>query len=179
MIKIFSTANCAKIAEFRRGVDPADVFSISFSPSSELLAVTSDKSTLHVFDLTKTGEVDSSIASEATAGSKSSQKWGFLSKIPLMPRAFSDVYSFTSTHFESNDNAMASSSSGLSPATFPVPGLPGGRAAKGILGWHDDNTILVIGAGRDGRWEKFVLVAGDDGTRHCIRDSWKHYLGRN
>ena len=173
MIKIFSTANCAKIAEFRRGVDPADVFSIRFSPSSELLAVTSDKSTLHVFDLTKSGDMDFSVASDATASSKSSQKWGFLSKLPLMPRAFSDIYSFASAHFESSDNVVAS------PATFPVPGLPGGRAAKGILGWHDDNTIIVVGAGRDGRWEKFILVTGDDDLRHCIRDSWKHYLGRN
>ncbi|KAK4690761.1 hypothetical protein P7C71_g6107, partial [Lecanoromycetidae sp. Uapishka_2] len=34
-----------------------------------------------------------------------------------------------------------------------------------------------VGAGRDGRWEKFILGEGDDGKRHLIRNGWKRYLG--
>lgn len=52
-----------------------------------------------------------------------------------------------------------------------------GQPRKGIIGWLDDQTILVIGSGRGGRWEKFVLHDGDGGKRHCVREGWKRYLG--
>ncbi|KAI4266465.1 MAG: hypothetical protein L6R38_008726, partial [Xanthoria sp. 2 TBL-2021] len=51
LIRLFSTTNCARISELRRGVDPAAIFSLAISPSNTLLAVTSDKATLHIFDL--------------------------------------------------------------------------------------------------------------------------------
>ncbi|KAL8949398.1 MAG: hypothetical protein Q9183_007608, partial [Haloplaca sp. 2 TL-2023] len=38
LIRLFSTANCARIGELRRGVDPAQIFSLAISPSSTLLA---------------------------------------------------------------------------------------------------------------------------------------------
>lgn len=160
------------MAELRRGVDHAVIFSLSFSPSNILLAVTSDKSTLHVFDVphpTHVGRLSQSSASTTEEGSN--QKWGILSKIPLMPRVFSDVYSFSSAHFEMGDEAI--------PGSPSAPGLGSslGRSPKGVIGWQDDQTILVIGSGREGRWEKFVLRDGDDGRRYCIRDGWKRYLG--
>lgn len=95
-----------------------------------------------------------------------------------MPRAFSDVYSFASAHFESNDGLASFPASSLSTTTQTVPGVPGGRASKGVIGWLNELTIVVIGAGRDGRWERFVIVAGDDGKRYCLRDGWKRFLGR-
>ena len=181
LVRVFSTSNCAKIAELRRGVDPAFVFSISFSPSSTLLAVTSDKSTLHVFDLPPRVSnpispppwTPGSARRSVSPGAEETgyQKWGVLSKIPLLPRVFSDTYSFASAHFEIGDETSGG------PGYLPPLGNLPGRPPKGLLGWVNDETILVIGAGRDGRWERFKLGVNDEGKRVCYRDGWKRYLG--
>ena len=59
-----------------------------------------------------------------------------------------------------------------------IPGIPGGKPMKGVIRWFNDDTILVLGAGRDGRWEKFAVETGDDGKRLCGRSGWKRYLGK-
>ena len=185
LIRTFATANCALTGELRRGVDHADIYDISISPDSTLLAVTSDKSTLHIFDLPglsalhkgsigSTNSHRNSHNSGYSSDEATTNKWGILGKIPLMPRVFSDIYSFTSAHFEIEDNPPIAFGT---PASMPIPGIPGGKPRKGIIGWRDDYTILVIGAGRDGRWEKFILGEGEDGKRLLVRNGWKRYLG--
>lgn len=187
LIRIFSTSNCVRVGELRRGVDHAIIYSIAISPDSLLLAVTSDKSTLHIFDLphssqphsvpfnSKQSQRGSNGFSTATSDDENvNQKWGILGKLPLLPRVFSDVYSFASAHFEIDDDPQVDLGSRNS---MPIPGIPGGKPKKGIIGWRDDNTILVIGAGRDGRWERFILGEGDDGRRRLVRNGWKRYLG--
>ncbi|KAJ5908143.1 phosphatidylinositol 3-5-bisphosphate-binding protein [Penicillium taxi] len=170
LIRVFSTSNCTKLAELRRGVDHAAIFSLSFSPSNTLLAVTSDKSTLHVFDVPHPRVARRSQSPAVVADEGSNLKWGILGKLPLLPRVFSDVYSFASAHFEIGDEKIPGS-----PTPQPLGSL--GRPAKGVIGWIDDQTILVIGSGREGRWEKFILRDGDDGKRYCMRNGWKRYLG--
>ncbi|MCJ1372136.1 Phosphatidylinositol 3,5-bisphosphate-binding protein [Loxospora ochrophaea] len=191
LVRVFSTGNCARIGELRRGVDHASVYSIAISPDSTLLAVTSDKSTLHVFDLphplhvphterTNTNKVfrsTNSLSIISDPEESNNQKWGILSRIPMLPRVFSDIYSFTSAHFEIGDDPQSSLGNVSTVPSPPIPGIPGGRASKGIIGWLNNHTILVIGAGRDGRWEKFILGEGDDGKRHCVKNGWKRYLG--
>ncbi|MCJ1290443.1 Phosphatidylinositol 3,5-bisphosphate-binding protein [Xylographa carneopallida] len=184
LIRIFATSNCARIAELRRGVDQATIYSVGISPDNTLLAVTSDKSTLHIFDLPHPLRDDynnspqigtaSSIHSVGSIDEAPNQKWGLLGKIPLLPRFFSDIYSFTSARFETVDDP---SIGGVGAPYIPIPGVPGGKAAKGIIGWLNEYTIMVIGAGRDGRWERFIVGTADDGKRHCIRNGWKRYLG--
>ena len=187
LIRTFSTSNCARTGELRRGVDHADIFSIAISPSSTLLAVTSDKATLHIFDLpqassrSRSGSVNSSrphrnsnSTSHSNTDQNGSQKWGILGKMPLMPRVFSDIYSFTSAHFEAEDSAQGDAKGTHSRA---IPGIPGGKAKKGIIGWKDDTTLLVVGSGRNGRWEKFILGEAEDGRRLLVRSGWKRYLG--
>ena len=185
LIRTFSTANCARTGELRRGVDQAAVFSIAISPSSRLLALTSDKSTLHIFDLphsiqgtrsdSPAGRSLRSLNGSDIRDESNRKKWGVLGKLPLMPRVFSDIYSFASAHFEIDDDPKR----GIEGPgeNVPIPGLPGGKPKKGVIGWIDDNALLVIGAGRDGRWEKFILGESDDGRRRCIRQGWKRYLG--
>lgn len=204
LIRVFSTVNCVKLAELRRGVDPAFIFSIAISPDSNLLAVTSDKSTLHVFDLSQlpgrplqsprpgtkspngSGRRSQSpqVSSPSADDEPPQNKWGFFSKIPLLPRIFSDTYSFASTHFEMGDEGNPSGS----PLSYlPALGSLPTRPMKGILGWKDNSTILVIGTGRDGRWEKFrigdrVVNAGGPNNTEEVRkevwkDGWKRYLG--
>ena len=171
----------------RRGVDHATIYSIGINPDNTLLAVTSDKSTLHVFDLPHPSRAShdgyaSSLQSGNTNSTQSianseeapSQKWGILGKIPLLPRVFSDAYSFTSAHFESGDDPTIG---GVGAPYVPIPGIPGGKPAKGLIGWLNEYTIMVIGAGRDGRWERFIVGNADDGKRYCIRNGWKRYLG--
>ena len=190
LIRIFATSNTARIAELRRGVDHAIIYSIGISPDSTLLAVTSDKSTLHIFDLphpvaashefntsARQYNQTNSTASLGSNDESSSQKWGILGKIPLLPRVFSDVYSFASAHFESGDDPGPAFGSGFGPPSTPIPGIPGGKPVKGVIGWLNEYTILVIGAGRDGRWEKFIVGNADDGKRYCVRTGWKRYLG--
>ena len=194
LIRVFSTTNCTKVAELRRGVDPAFIFSIAISPDSTMLAVTSDKSTLHVFDLPQIpgGSHDTTgnhrrsqspqlpltpIADDDT----SRLKWGFLSKIPLLPRVFSDVYSFASAHFELGDESSTQNNSSLTylPALGSLPNRP----IKGILGWLDNETLLCVGTGRDGRWERFRVgerpgMGAEEGDRRSVwREGWKRYLG--
>ncbi|KZF22970.1 YVTN repeat-like/Quino protein amine dehydrogenase [Xylona heveae TC161] len=183
LIRVFSTSNCARIAELRRGVDHATIFSLAISPSSNLLAVTSDKSTLHIFDIPhplNPANKYSSTNTPSPAGSDDdgpSQKWGILGKIPLLPRVFSDVYSFATSHFEIGDDPQVAPGSSLQGLNAPIPGIPGGRPPKGLIGWASDDTILVIGAGREARWEKFVVVPTEDGRRACLRDGWRRYMG--
>lgn len=137
-----------------------------------MLAVTSDKSTLHIFDIPRTNQIARRSQSPAAmTEAETNQKWGFLGKLPLLPRVFSDVYSFASAHFEIGDEMIPGSPS------LPPFGSSLGRPPKGVIGWIDDQTLLVIGSGRDGRWEKFVLRDGDDGRRYCMREGWKRYLG--
>ncbi|MCJ1270452.1 Phosphatidylinositol 3,5-bisphosphate-binding protein [Lobaria immixta] len=189
LVRIFSTSNCARMGELRRGVDHAVIFSIAISPNSSLLAVTSDKATLHIFDLPhslqnarndptsnlRSHHYSSSLSTAGSGDDGNNQKWGILGRIPLLPRVFSDVYSFTSMHFEVDDDPQTALGIG---GAIPIPGIPGGKARKGIIGWTNDTTILVIGAGRDGRWEKFVMGdGGESGKRNCVRQGWKRYLG--
>ncbi|CAG8139454.1 unnamed protein product [Penicillium nalgiovense] len=173
LVRIFATGNCTKLAELRRGVDHAVIFSISFSPSNTLLAVTSDKSTLHIFDIPHQQHTArrSQSPPSATEETPSSHKWGILGKIPLLPRVFSDVYSFANAHFEIGEQVNLGS-----PHVPPI-GSSYGRPQKGLIGWCDDHTLLVIGSGREGRWEKFVIRDGEEGKRYCVRDGWKRYLG--
>ncbi len=187
LIKIFSANNCSRIAELRRGVDHATIFSLKVSPHNRLLAVTSDKATLHIFDLPPTAAASSSstrsfglssISSlSASDGGLPNQKWGIVGRIPFLPRVFSDIYSFASAPFELGDDPAPGGAGASGSNATPIPGVPGGRPAKGTVGWLDETTLLVVGAGRNGRWEKFVLGTGEEGRRFCVRQGWKRYLG--
>ncbi|KAG4030982.1 hypothetical protein MFRU_010g01080 [Monilinia fructicola] len=186
LVRVFATSNCAKIAELRRGVDHANIFSVSIAPSGQLLAVTSDKSTLHIFDIPHPSkpprsESDSGhrrltslggggINSPTTPEADTSHKWGILGKLPLMPRVFSDIYSFATATFSTGDEPLSASSNPLTANDA------GPKPTKGVIGWTSDESIIVVGAGNDSRWEKFIIAEGEDGKRYCIRDGWKRVL---
>jgi WD40 repeat protein len=175
LIRVYSTSNCARLVELRRGVDPASIFSLGFSPSGTMLACTSDKSTLHVFDVPHPRRASTHRSQQlGTAGvvDNNAGKWGILGKIPLMPRMFSDVYSFASAPFEAGDETAIG---GIPFTDGTVLGTT--KPPKGVIGWISEDSLAVIGAGQDARWEKFVIVDGEDGKRHCVREGWKRYLG--
>ncbi|KAL2157902.1 hypothetical protein VTH06DRAFT_4957 [Thermothelomyces fergusii] len=203
LIRVFATSNCARLVELRRGIDPATIFSLAFNPSGTMLACTSDKSTLHIFDiphpkrpsrqhasqpqsLQQNGAAAPGPTSDGGAngnggggGGDGRGKWGILGKIPMMPRVFSDVYSFASAPFEVDDDEGDGAPGGGLPGGLPVAEsttLGTSRPPKGVVGWIGEDTLLVVGAGRHARWEKFVVQEGPDGRRHCVREGWKRYL---
>ncbi len=51
IIRVFDTRTSAHLHELRRGGSKALIGSIAFSPRSDLLAITSDKGTVHLFEL--------------------------------------------------------------------------------------------------------------------------------
>lgn len=171
LVRVYTTSTCSRLAELRRGMSPASIYSIGISPSSNRLAVTSDSSTLHIFDLPNP-ERDSTQSSDAEAGSSgwigNVQKWGALARIPFAPRVFTDVYSFASTQFD-----PGSEPSDAHSAPDATPKVP-----KGLVGWLDDETIVVISAGQDARYERFALVE-KDGRVGCARVGWSRFLRPN
>ncbi|KAK4124766.1 WD40 repeat-like protein [Parathielavia appendiculata] len=202
LIRIFATSSCARLVELRRGIDPATIFSLAFNPSGTLLACTSDKSTLHIFDVphpTKRAgsqqqqqhqqfqqqqqqQQQNGGPSDGSGGGDGRGKWGILSKIPMMPRMFSDVYSFASAPFEVDDDNSEESGGGrgvniggLLPVSESTT-LGTSKPPKGVVGWVGEDTLLVVGAGKDARWERFVVREASDGRRHCVREGWKRYL---
>ncbi|KAF1922789.1 WD repeat domain phosphoinositide-interacting protein 4 [Didymella exigua CBS 183.55] len=176
LVRLWSFPSCTKTAELRRGVDPAVILGLAFSPSGTALAVTSDKGTLHIFDLPSGG------GSGETGTTSSDHKWRMLSKLPLLPRQFSDTYSNCSTPFSLGDDytsaTAGSSSAGRAESTgnIGIQGVPGGRPTKGLLGWLDESTVLCVGAGQDARWERFVVGYDEGGRRAVWREGWRRYL---
>ncbi|KAK3951192.1 WD40-repeat-containing domain protein [Pseudoneurospora amorphoporcata] len=234
IIRVFATSNCARLHELRRGIDKAIIFSIGFNPSGNYLACTSDKSTLHVFDVPRPGgggggggaRPTTSNGGASTAGEPSmgtgnnrpsspysvasssgyggggsvivngtniggssdmtapddggQSRWGFLSKLPGMPRVFTDKYSFASARFEMADEPV---SNGSREPVGTGTGIIGGPL-KGNLGWISETEVVVIGAGRDPKWEKFSVQEGGQqtgyqggGGRKLVRVGWKRYGG--
>jgi hypothetical protein len=51
IMRIFSTSDPTKSSELRRGLESASIWGLAFSPSAHFLASTSDKGTLHIWDL--------------------------------------------------------------------------------------------------------------------------------
>lgn len=146
-----------------------------------MLACTSDKSTLHIFDVphprrparqTPATPQHQGGVGGPVEGNDGKGKWGVLSKLPLMPRMFSDTYSFASAPFEAGDEPL----NGALPLSESTT-LGTSRPPKGVIGWLDETTLVVVGAGKDARWEKFVVQEGPDGRRHVGRAGWKRYLG--
>ncbi|CAJ2504118.1 Uu.00g115120.m01.CDS01 [Anthostomella pinea] len=179
IIRIFSTRNGAKLAERRRGTENATIYSLRFSPSGNMLSCTSDKGNLHIFDVPNPRRSPSPPHPPEAAknpgdktNAEASNKWGILKNIPFGP--FSDVYSFTSAPFETGDEPLLPTAV-RSTGTSPVLGTS--RPMKGVVGWINNHSLLVVGAGQDARWEKFVLRQGEDGRSVVVREGWKRYLG--
>lgn len=55
LIRVFGSKSQDQVAEFRRGMDHAIIFDLAFSPGNRWIAATSDKGTLHIFDIRPTG----------------------------------------------------------------------------------------------------------------------------
>ncbi|KAK6542640.1 Phosphatidylinositol 3,5-bisphosphate-binding protein [Orbilia ellipsospora] len=161
IIRIFSTASGATVTELRRGIDKARIYSMAFSPSSNRLAVTSDKGTLHIFDIlpssssaADTPPRPSSGGSEAAAtGShtESNKRFSLLGKLPLLPKYFSSEWSFAQAKVEGT--------------------------GRNSIGWTNEDTITVTST-EDCKWEKFVILNAPhtESGKACEREAWRNFV---
>jgi WD40 repeat protein len=83
LIRVWHSHSGTLKHELRRGVDYADIYSLSFDPCNTKLCLVSDKNTMHVF----------SLRDEPTSSSKSNS---VLSPFPYLPKYFSSDWSFCS-----------------------------------------------------------------------------------
>jgi hypothetical protein len=81
-----------------------------------------------------------------------------------------------SIKFELGDDPVGDATSRSGSLNAIIPGIPGGRPTKGLAGWINDDTLILIGAGQDARWEKFIIGVDEEGRRVIGREGWKKYL---
>lgn len=55
IIRVYDSSTGARLQELRRGADRAEIHSLTFSPAGDWLAVSSDKGTVHVFAICRSG----------------------------------------------------------------------------------------------------------------------------
>jgi hypothetical protein len=75
LMRAFDTASLAQIGEFRRGVDTAVTTSLAISPGNRWLTCTSDKGTLHVFDMKPGGQTDATATPDLKSQHRKSQSY--------------------------------------------------------------------------------------------------------
>lgn len=75
LVRVFDTATLNQIGEFRRGVDNAITTSLAISPGNRWLACTSDKGTMHIFDMKPSSQPDSAATHDARSQHRKSQSY--------------------------------------------------------------------------------------------------------
>eukprot|EP00343_Euplotes_focardii_P003166 CAMPEP_0205810838 /NCGR_PEP_ID=MMETSP0205-20121125/14994_1 /ASSEMBLY_ACC=CAM_ASM_000278 /TAXON_ID=36767 /ORGANISM="Euplotes focardii, Strain TN1" /LENGTH=190 /DNA_ID=CAMNT_0053089321 /DNA_START=224 /DNA_END=796 /DNA_ORIENTATION=+ len=93
LVRVFQSDTGSKLQEVRRGADPAKIYSIAFS-SNDLLAVSSDKGTVHVFSTDNSGE---EIKTIDDSGKNKTSYFGFMKGV--LPTYFSSEWSFAQYKF--------------------------------------------------------------------------------
>jgi len=104
IIRIFNTENGDFLQEVRRGSEKAEIYYISFDPTSTYLACSSDRSTIHIFSIATAQKVSASknkgekIEVEKTDENEipKNQKsiFGKVSKYLFLPNFFNSEWSF-------------------------------------------------------------------------------------
>jgi len=169
LVRIWDTRSCACLVELRRGVDRADIHAIAFSPPppppsasatlsavEDMIAVVSDKGTLHLFSL-------SSLSTTPGVPERNKQS-SLASPIlgSLLPKYFQSRWGFGKAH-------------------IPVES----KHEFFKLGWWGEGEG-VVAIGRDGGWWKFVVPKGqltgsikgaESLTEHACKEvGYKRYL---
>ncbi|TMW96030.1 hypothetical protein EJD97_008012 [Solanum chilense] len=121
LIRIFSTQDGTLLQEVRRGADRAEIHSVSFDPTAQWLAVSSDKGTVHVFRLkVNLGNQDKTRTTPNFRGTlaAASSPLSFIKGV--LPKYFSSEWSV---------------------AQFRLPGDSESIVTFG----HEKNTLLMLG----------------------------------
>lgn len=134
LIRIFSTMDGTCLQEVRRGLDKAEICSIALSPNVQWLAVSSDKGTVHIFNLrVRVAGEDARNGQSAIAG-------------PRMDRKYSSGYM---EPLSSNASSSLSFMKGILPkyfssewsfAQFRLP-----EVTRYITAFGDQATVMMVG----------------------------------
>ncbi|CAG8621460.1 5915_t:CDS:2 [Paraglomus brasilianum] len=159
LIRVFDTASGKLLNELRRGVDRAEIYSIAFSQDSRRLCVSSDKGTVHVFNLYADAEkgpgpVDNGkahygevVVNNPVLAPSSGNRQSSLSFMKdLLPKYFSSEWSFA--HFK------------ITPDCRCICGFG-----------QESHTIIVICA--DGTCYRYLF---DERGGECARMSSENFL---
>ncbi|KAJ2664401.1 Phosphatidylinositol 3,5-bisphosphate-binding protein [Coemansia sp. RSA 1199] len=147
LIRIFDTLNGRLLHELRRGVDRADIYSIAFSPDNTRLCVSSDKGTVHVFNLeAKQGAGQQPAPTPAASGKSGNRHSNLKFMKDLLPKYFSSEWSFA--HFRVANEVRC------------------------ICGFGSErNSVVVLCA--DGTAQKYSF---DSYRGNCIREWYRKFI---
>ncbi|KAL6146573.1 hypothetical protein ACLB2K_057251 [Fragaria x ananassa] len=102
LIRVFNTLDGSLLQEVRRGADRAEIHSLSFSSNAQWLAVSSDKGTVHVFNLkVDSGSLGNEISRSPSTSPPNSSAISSLSFMKgVLPRYFSSEWSMAKFHLQ-------------------------------------------------------------------------------
>lgn len=159
LIRIFSTHNGTLIKEFRRGVDKADIYEMSFSPNGSKLAVLSNKQTLHIFQIFETTNTETNTPDHSRANGSSHPLKNYIPKGLWRPKYLDSVWSICNAHLKNpifdahrNDN----SGDVTHDNEFYKDRCRIGWCQDSNNREQDDSLVLVWQ--NSGIWEKFVIL---------------------
>ncbi|KAJ1811855.1 Phosphatidylinositol 3,5-bisphosphate-binding protein [Coemansia sp. RSA 2598] len=147
LIRIFDTMSGRLLNELRRGVDRADIYSIAFSPDNTRLCVSSDKGTVHIFNLDPKQAVAAGQQPASSAGSAAGNRHSNLKFMKdLLPKYFSSEWSFA--HFRVANEVRC------------------------ICGFGSErNSVIVLCA--DGTAQKYSF---DSYRGNCVREWYRKFI---
>ncbi|GAA5831808.1 hypothetical protein JCM11251_003893 [Rhodosporidiobolus azoricus] len=94
LVRIWDSQTSALVKELRRGTDTAEIFGISIRRDGGAVAVSSDKGTVHVWDLTREKDDKRKASSGGSESGSSTPRQKQLSLLkPYLPKYFSSTWS--------------------------------------------------------------------------------------
>lgn len=148
LIRVFDTTTGVRLQELRRGADPAEIYSICFNSLSQWLAVSSDKSTIHIFSLEEKQQENSESGNQVQAGDAKANPRSFFSNLAgILPSYFNSQWSF---------------------ARFSVP------SSRTVVAFGQDaNSIIVVSA--DGTFYKAIFDPNTPNSE-AVQESFAEFI---
>ncbi|KAK4058110.1 Phosphatidylinositol 3,5-bisphosphate-binding protein [Microbotryomycetes sp. JL221] len=172
LVRVWDATTGSLVKELRRGTDYADIFGLSLRQDGNAVAVTSDKGTVHAWDLTTTKQDKRKSDGEAYESSRHKQ----LDMLkPFLPKYFSSEWS----HSQFRLPASGPSPSKLPNfAAFASPspsstGTTDERTGRGPLRTEDDICIcgwIKVGADAQNARSPFVNRSNQRPAQETTRD---------
>jgi WD40 repeat protein len=161
LVRIFDTATGNTLQEVRRGADRAEIYSIAFNKDCSWLAVSSDKGTVHIFNIgPKCGRSsDSKSSSSSDASSNPSQAVQEVKRAPANPRSSLSFFKNMLPKYFSSEWSFAQ---------FRVPDV------RTVVAFGPEkNSVIVVAA--DGTFFK-TLFSPDKPGQEFVQESFAKFL---
>ncbi|GAA6035120.1 hypothetical protein JCM8097_006371 [Rhodosporidiobolus ruineniae] len=93
LVRVWDPSSSYLIRELRRGTDTAEIFGIALRKDGQAVAVSSDKGTVHVWDLSREAEERRKAAQGSESGSSTPRQKQLSLLKPYLPKYFSSTWS--------------------------------------------------------------------------------------